>query len=76
MQARMNGMSLSMAALSADKSNLEERLAREEVHRKKTQMHTFWLLYKHLESLDAIEAPCYRADKGSDWFFSEHIAGQ
>ena len=39
MQARMNDMSLSLAAVSADKSDLEERLAREEVHRKKSQMH-------------------------------------
>ena len=39
MQARMNDMSLSLAALSADKSDLEERLAKEEVHKKKTQMH-------------------------------------
>ena len=31
-QARMNDMSLSLAALSADKNNLEERLAREEVY--------------------------------------------
>ena len=62
----MNGMSLSMAALSADKSNLEERLAREEVHRKKTQMHNFLLLYKRLDILDVIEAPCYGGGKGSD----------
>ena len=25
---------------------------------------------------DVIEAHCYGADKGSDWFSSEHVAGQ
>ena len=38
MQASMADMSCSIAALSADKSNLEEKLAREEVGRRHTHV--------------------------------------